>query len=120
MARAERESIGPFETVGAWLHLWTPPREVEVPPVPKRKLAIGALIAAVVLGAAAAVAVPAIDSGKKEGAAQRRAKAAALKLLYGEMAAVVTTGARVIPKRLHELGYEFRQPELEAALRSVV
>jgi uncharacterized protein len=43
--------------------------------------------------------------------------ALAVKLLYGEMAMVVTTGARVVPKRLQELGYEFRRQELEPALR---
>jgi hypothetical protein len=42
----------------------------------------------------------------------------AVKALYGEMAMVVTTGARVLPKRLQELGYEFRQPDLEEALRA--
>lgn len=41
----------------------------------------------------------------------------AVKALYGEMAMVVTTGQRAVPGRLTELGYEFRQPELEAALR---
>jgi len=41
----------------------------------------------------------------------------AVKLLYGEMAMVVTTGQRAVPKKLQELGYEFRQPELDAALR---
>ena len=45
---------------------------------------------------------------------------AALKLLYGEMATIVVTGQRVIPKRLEELGYEFRHPELEPALRDAV
>ena len=30
---------------------------------------------------------------------------------------IVTTGARVVPTRLDELGYEFRRPDLEAALR---
>jgi uncharacterized protein (TIGR01777 family) len=43
----------------------------------------------------------------------------AVKLLYGEMAMVVTTGARAVPRRLRELGYEFRQPDLDAALRDV-
>ena len=43
--------------------------------------------------------------------------ALAVKLLYGEMAEIVTTGQRAIPARLTELGYRFRQPELEAALR---
>jgi uncharacterized protein (TIGR01777 family) len=45
---------------------------------------------------------------------------AALRLLYGEMAQVVTTGARVVPRRLQELGYTFRQPELEPALRAAL
>jgi uncharacterized protein len=44
--------------------------------------------------------------------------ALAVKALYGEMATIVTTGQRVVPGRLMELGYEFRQPDLEAALRS--
>lgn len=44
--------------------------------------------------------------------------ALALKLLYGEMSEIVTTGARVRPRRLHELGYRFRRPELEASLRA--
>jgi NAD dependent epimerase/dehydratase family enzyme len=42
----------------------------------------------------------------------------AVKLLYGEMAEIVTTGARAVPTRLLELGYEFRQPDLERALRA--
>jgi hypothetical protein len=44
--------------------------------------------------------------------------ALAVKTLYGEMATIVTTGQRVVPGRLMELGYEFRRPDLEAALRS--
>jgi uncharacterized protein len=43
--------------------------------------------------------------------------ALAVKLLYGEMAMVVTTGQRAVPRRLTELGYAFRRPELEDALR---
>jgi uncharacterized protein len=41
----------------------------------------------------------------------------AVRALYGEMAQIVTTGVRAIPRRLQELGYEFRQPALEPALR---
>jgi uncharacterized protein len=44
----------------------------------------------------------------------------ALKLLYGEMAQVVTTGQRVLPERLPRLGYDFRHPDLEPALRDVL
>jgi uncharacterized protein len=43
-----------------------------------------------------------------------------LKILYGEMSLIVTTGQRAIPKRLTELGYEFRRPDLEDALRQAI
>jgi uncharacterized protein (TIGR01777 family) len=43
--------------------------------------------------------------------------ALAVKALYGEMAMIVTTGQRVVPGRLMELGYEFRRPDLAEALR---
>lgn len=46
--------------------------------------------------------------------------ALALRILYGDMAAIVTTGARVVPSRLQQLGYEFAHPELEPALRDVL
>jgi hypothetical protein len=44
----------------------------------------------------------------------------ALGLLYGEMGKIVTTGQRVLPHRLLELGFEFRQPAIEPALRAVL
>jgi uncharacterized protein (TIGR01777 family) len=44
----------------------------------------------------------------------------ALRVLYGEMASIVTTGQRAVPKQLRTLGFEFDQPELEAALRDVL
>lgn len=44
----------------------------------------------------------------------------AVKLLYGEMAEIVTAGQRAIPARLQELGYKFRHPELEPALKDVL
>jgi hypothetical protein len=65
------------EIVGAWLHVWTPPRDVEIPPVPWRKLAIGTGIGAVLCAAALAAIVPAIDRGKERRAAHARAQAAA-------------------------------------------
>ena len=42
----------------------------------------------------------------------------ALRALYGEMAFIVTTGARVVPRRLEELGYSFTRPDLEESLRA--
>jgi len=44
----------------------------------------------------------------------------AVKLLYGEMAEIVTTGQRAIPARLRELGYSFRHPAIELALKDVL
>jgi uncharacterized protein (TIGR01777 family) len=45
---------------------------------------------------------------------------AALKLLYGDMAELVTTGQRARPAQLQQLGYQFAHPELEEALRDVL
>ena len=44
----------------------------------------------------------------------------ALKSLYGDMAQIVTTGQRVIPRRLGELGFGFAHPKAESALRDVL
>jgi len=45
---------------------------------------------------------------------------AALRLLYGEMAEIVTSGARVMPAKALVLGYEFAYPHLEGALRAAL
>jgi uncharacterized protein len=44
----------------------------------------------------------------------------AVRILYGEMAATVTTGQRAIPSRLLEQGFRFRHPELAPALADVL
>jgi uncharacterized protein len=44
----------------------------------------------------------------------------ALRLLYGDMAKIVTTGARVMPAKALVLGYNFRHSRLEEALRSAL
>ena len=41
----------------------------------------------------------------------------AVKLLYGEMSTIVTSGQRAVPAQLEELGYAFRRADLEDALR---
>ncbi|HXW58220.1 MAG TPA: TIGR01777 family oxidoreductase [Solirubrobacteraceae bacterium] len=46
--------------------------------------------------------------------------ALALRLLYGEMAQIVTGGARVVPAKALVLGYDFRHPGLDGALRAVL
>ena len=44
----------------------------------------------------------------------------ALQAMFGEMSTVITTGHRVIPARLLDAGYRFRQPDLEPALRELL
>lgn len=44
----------------------------------------------------------------------------ALRVLYGEMAEMVTTGQRAVPERLTELGFRFARPDLDDALREAV
>jgi hypothetical protein len=45
---------------------------------------------------------------------------AALALLYGEMAEIVTTGARVMPAKPLVLGYEFHHAQLDEALAAAL
>jgi uncharacterized protein len=40
----------------------------------------------------------------------------AVRVLYGEMAEIVTAGQRAVPRRPLELGYAFRHPDLDEAL----
>jgi uncharacterized protein (TIGR01777 family) len=44
----------------------------------------------------------------------------ALRALYGEMAQIVVEGVRMVPARAAELGYRFRHPHLDEALRSAL
>lgn len=46
--------------------------------------------------------------------------ALAVRALYGDMAEMVTQGQRAIPRRTLELGYRFRHPELDEALRAAL
>jgi len=49
-----------------------------------------------------------------------RVPAAVLRLAFGEMATVLLDGQRAVPSRLGELGFRFRYPELDSALRDVL
>src|SRR5260370_13334547 len=44
----------------------------------------------------------------------------ALRLLYGEMAEIITGGARVVPAKPLMLGYSYRHPELDEALQTAL
>ena len=65
------------------------------------------------------------DFSQALGAALRRpaivpVPALALHLLYGEMAEIVTGGARVVPAKPLVLGYRFQHPDIHQALRSAL
>jgi uncharacterized protein len=44
----------------------------------------------------------------------------AVRVLYGDMAQIVTTGRRVVPERATALGYDFRHTDLDEALASAL
>jgi uncharacterized protein len=46
--------------------------------------------------------------------------ASAMRLLFGELASVLLEGQRVVPKRLLDLGFQFRFPAADPALRDVL
>ncbi len=48
------------------------------------------------------------------------APAPALKLAFGEMSHMLLTGAKMLPKRLQDAGFEFRYPTLDDALADIL
>jgi hypothetical protein len=100
-----------YELVGAWLHVWTPPKGVEVPPVPVRRLLIWGAVVAVVLGGAAAVIVPAIDKGKRRGAAERA---------RAEQAYVAREKARLAKDQTPRSGRSTTRTATDAGTRALV
>lgn len=69
----QQERLTRWETVGAWLHVWTPPRDAHVPPIPWRKLAAAALGLVVIAAVGYAILEPRINESKQT-AADREAK----------------------------------------------
>ena len=76
MSERSGDRLGRWETLGAWLGFWTPPRGAVVPPVPWRRLAIGGAVLVAVVGVAAAVALPRIAEDRSA-ARERQQRAAA-------------------------------------------
>ena len=67
-----------WEILGAWLRIWTPPRDVEIPPVPRRAVALLGVAVAAVVVAIVLVLAPALDRSKdREAASEQRRQAAA-------------------------------------------
>lgn len=42
-----------------------------------------------------------------------------LKIAFGELGSVLTTGQRVIPERILKTGYQFKYPDVDSALRAI-
>ena len=108
MAR-ERKRAGRFETLGAWLRIWTPPRDVEVPPVPRRKLLLFGLPALAVAVVITWVAVDeATDTKREREAVERReattrAAAERERLLRDQALKVDRVGSAPRPALVREL-----------------
>ena len=66
-----------WEIGGAWLHLWTPPRDVEVPDPPMRRIALIAAAILVVCAGGLALIIPALDRSKAATARRNAAREAA-------------------------------------------
>jgi len=76
MAAPRRDRLGPLEVVGAWLGLWTPPRDAVVPPVPWRAIVPAAVVLLAALAAAAVFVLPGVaDDREAARLAQQRAEA---------------------------------------------
>ena len=71
------ERASRWEVAGAWLHVWTPPRDVEVPDPPWGRIAAIAAAILVALGVVLAFAIPAIDDAKEESAREEAQRLAA-------------------------------------------
>lgn len=72
----ERPKLSRLEVLGAWLHVWTPPRDARVPPIPWRRIGVVTLAGLFVLGAAASIIGPAIDDAKDDRATRERREVA--------------------------------------------
>jgi hypothetical protein len=81
--RSKADSSAParltrWEILGAWLHVWTAPKGLDVPPVPRRKLALYGLATAALVGVALALIIPPLNDAKRKGEATRARATAAL------------------------------------------
>ena len=71
-----RQRLGRLETLGAWLNLWTPPRDVPVPAVPWKALGITATVLVAGLVALALLVFPRV-AADRDAAREREQRIAA-------------------------------------------
>jgi hypothetical protein len=75
--RQEKKQPGFLEKAGVWLGLWTGPKGVEIERPSRGKVAAVAAALVVVLGAIAALVIPPLEKGKREGDRRVRSEHAA-------------------------------------------
>lgn len=68
-AHSHQRRANPLEIVGAWLHIWVPPVDAYVPPIPWKKLGIGLAAILAITGIVLAITIPRIDDHKQQTAA---------------------------------------------------
>jgi hypothetical protein len=76
LSRRAADRLGPLQLMSAWLGLWTPPRDVDVPPAPWRALVAGATVLVLAVGVAAALLLPRLAE-KRAAQRERESRAAA-------------------------------------------
>lgn len=90
-----------WEILGAWLRVWTPPRDVEIPS-PRRALVVAVVLVAAVAVAVATLVAPAIDRAKDRDAsratqAKSAFRAAEEKRLTAQQRAHHGRASKVVP-----------------------
>ena len=93
MARTHSRSASPFEILGAWLHVWAPPRDADDPARAVEEARHRHRRRRADLGIALAIMVPRIDDHKKQNAAERRPRSGR-KVRQGDNARITRAQAR--------------------------
>ena len=71
----EQKKLSRWEVLGAWLRVWTPPRDVDVPPIPWRAVWIGVAVLAVLAVLVVAVGIPAVKDDNRSASEREQAAA---------------------------------------------
>lgn len=71
----EQKKLSRWEVLGAWLKVWTPPRDVDVPPIPWRAVGIGAGVIAVLAVLVVTLGIPAVQEDNRSASEREQAAA---------------------------------------------
>ena len=88
-----------WEILGAWLRVWTPPRDVEIPPIPWRAVALlGVACVAAVVAVIVLLVAPALDRSKERGAASEQRREAAARRAPSARGCASTSALQTRPR----------------------